>query len=275
MEPFIAALAGSVGLLVGIGVGWVSWIPRIQQLEGARQREEELNAQLRQANQDLEQFAYVASHDLKAPLRRVGAYVDLLLEDTMFPEGSQGPRYSQFIQDGVRDMNRLITDLLRFSRAGRKMTIEPFPLRDAFARARQALAEDVLQSGATIRVHNLPDVHGDAHMLTQVFQNLLSNALKFCGDAPPNIEVFADEGQEFWCVCVRDLGIGIDQKYLSQVFEVFTRLYSSEQYEGTGIGLALVRRVIHAHGGRVWIDSSGPGDGTTVCFTLPKPHADE
>lgn len=226
---------------------------------------------LRRTNSDLEQFAYSASHDLQEPLRMIGGWVSALFEDygdrLTEPDAIEAKHY---IVEGVQRMHRLIDDLLRFSRAGRNLSREHFPLIQSVNEVVSSLAMAIADAEAEIEAVALPPVYGDAGTVTQVLQNLVSNSLKYRhSERKCRVRITAEEqGGVVW-VHVADNGIGIPEEYRERVFEVFTRLYARDRYNGTGIGLALVRRIVHAHGGQVTISSGGEGTGTTVSFSLP------
>jgi light-regulated signal transduction histidine kinase (bacteriophytochrome) len=231
----------------------------------------ETEEQLRRSNRDLEQFAYAASHDLQEPLRMINGWTTALFEDhghlITTEEGKQSLYY---ITDGVTRMRRLIQDLLRFSKAGRDLALAPVVPVRCVSSAVKNLATLIAETGARVDCNEpMPMVRADAAMLSQVFQNLISNSLKFRRkDVAPEITIRGVQQGSLVRITVADNGIGIDPKYVSKVFEVFTRLYSTAEYDGTGIGLALARRIVHAHGGDIGIDSPGADQGTTVWFTL-------
>lgn len=227
-------------------------------------------ASLQRTNQDLEQFAYAASHDLQEPLRMIGAWTSSLFEDygdRLQEEDAQ--QMKGFITSGVSRMHALIRDLLTFSRAGRELKMERVELKDTILDAMDLLQLRLRVSGARVEFGVLERVYADRGMLSLVFQNILSNSLKFSKpDEFPYIQISSKRVNGHVQVSVTDNGIGIDPKYQGQVFEVFRRLYSQDEYDGTGIGLALVRRIVHAHGGAVWVESKGYGYGTTIHFTV-------
>lgn len=233
----------------------------------------EIESQLRQSNRDLEQFAYAASHDLQEPLRMITSWTSALFEDhgdkLMEPEAQQ---MKHFIIDGVNRMRTLIRDLLSFSQAGRGIQTTMVSPRMAISSAVRNLAGALNESGGRIVIEDIPnEVFADGAMLAQVFQNLLSNSLKFRRKGvTPVVTITAEVRDSEIRFSVIDNGLGIAQHHLPRVFEVFTRLYSTAEYEGTGIGLALVRRIVHAHGGDIGIDSPGPDQGTTAWFTLQR-----
>lgn len=226
--------------------------------------------QLLRSNRDLEQFAYAASHDLQEPLRMINGWTAALFAD--FGHLFQDPEamiMKVFITDGVQRMRVLIQDLLRFSKAGQGLKLVPASPVLAASAAMKNLQAVMLDTEASLVYGDLPMVLADTSMLSHVFQNVFSNSLKFrTPGKPPTLIIGGVVQSGMVKISIADNGIGIDPKYLPKVFEVFTRLYSREEYEGTGIGLALARRIIHAHGGDIGISSNGPGTGTTVWFTL-------
>ncbi|HET9116611.1 MAG TPA: ATP-binding protein [Pseudonocardiaceae bacterium] len=227
-------------------------------------------AELRRSNSDLEQFAYVASHDLQEPLRKVSSFCELLAKRYAGKLDDRADQYIHFAVDGARRMSVLINDLLAFSRIGRTATGK-WSLLDCSTLLDQALRnldEIIIQTGATITHDPLPTVVGEESLLTTVFQNLVGNAIKFRGEQPPQIHITAAVEGDFWSFRVQDNGIGIDPAYAERIFAIFQRLHSKEAYPGTGIGLALCRKIIDYHHGRIWLDSATTS-GSAFCFTLP------
>jgi signal transduction histidine kinase len=226
--------------------------------------------ELERSNAELEQFAYVASHDLQEPLRKVASFCQLLQRRYEGQLDERADQYIGFAVDGAKRMQSLITDLLAFSRVGR-MDTEPVDvdLDDIVAGALANLTARVESTGARVHAGALPVVPGEPVLLTAVFQNLIGNALKFHGDEPPVVHVDAERDADVWTISCRDEGIGIDPEYAERIFAVFQRLHPKETYEGTGIGLALCRKIVEHHGGRIWLDSSAEGPGATFRFTLP------
>lgn len=228
-----------------------------------------LTEQLRQSNRDLELFASLASHDLQEPLRMVAGFTELLARDYQGRLDPKADEYIGFAVDGARRMRRLIDDLLQFSRIGsRGKAMEAFEtgvaLQEAVLNLRQALDE----SGAVLTHDPMPVLEADGGQLALLFQNLVGNALKFRGAAAPAVHVGAVREGPAWHFTVRDNGIGIEPRHFQRVFDIFQRLHSREAYPGTGIGLALCKRIVERHRGRIWVESA-PGAGTTFHFTLP------
>lgn len=228
-------------------------------------------AHMAEAKRDMEQFAYAASHDLQEPLRMVGSYVSALFEDYGDRlQDFEALKMKEFIVGGVGRMQALIRDLLRFSRAGRDINMGVVPLSDPIVDAMINLRQRLEEENAFIHFEDkLPHVRGDRGMLVAVFQNLISNAIKFRkATVSPEIHIETCQTGPFVHVSVTDNGIGIEPRHQDKLFEVFSRLYSQDEYGGTGIGLALVRRIVTAHGGTVTVESEGQGAGTTIHLTL-------
>ncbi|MBI9115480.1 HAMP domain-containing protein [Sanguibacter sp. YZGR15] len=228
--------------------------------------------ELRRSNRDLEQFAYVASHDLQEPLRKVASFTQLLQKRYGGQLDDRADQYIEFAVDGAKRMQRLIQDLLGFSRVGRSLE-DPAPvdLDEAGSAALSNLESTVEATGAVVRMGGLPTVVGHRSLLVQLFQNLVGNAIKFRDpDRDPEVVVGAaryDGGWELWC---RDNGIGVDPQYAERVFVIFQRLHPKDVYEGTGIGLALCKKIVEFHGGTIGIDPPDPDHpGTTVRWTIP------
>lgn len=225
--------------------------------------------QLERSNKELERFAYVASHDLKEPLRMVSSFCELLKERYADKLDETADQYIDFAVDGAQRMHGLIDDLLQLSRAGTdELEGVAVDLNVVVSNVEHNLLAQIAEAGAELRYHNLPTVHGDPTLLVQLFQNLISNAIKFRTDAPPVVEIAAIEGAEGCTVSVKDNGIGVDPAHHERMFEVFKTLHARGKYDGNGIGLSICRKVVERHGGRLWIESS-LGSGTEFFFTLP------
>jgi signal transduction histidine kinase len=225
--------------------------------------------ELRRSNAELEQFAYVASHDLQEPLRKVASFCQMLERRYKGQLDERADQYIEFAVDGAKRMQRLINDLLAFSRVGRHTAdFVPVDLDIALAAAQRNVEARLEEAGGTVIADPLPTVRGDATLLTQVFQNLLANAVKFRSAEPPVVQVSAvREGAEWHFRCA-DNGIGIEPQYADRVFVIFQRLHAKDEYEGTGIGLALCKKIVEYHNGRIWIDTDR-AVGATIHWTLP------
>ncbi len=226
--------------------------------------------ELARSNAELEQFAYVASHDLQEPLRMVASFAKLLEQEYAGALDDTAREYIRFAVDGATRMQRLIRDLLAYARLS---TTSPradmVDLGSVVDNALQNLSIAIHESEAAIAVDPLPNLKGVEHQLTVLFQNLIGNGLKFRRDVAPQIRIRSDRRDHGWKFSVEDNGIGIAPQYLSDVFQVFRRLHSREQYSGTGIGLALCKRIVERHGGKIWLESV-EGAGTTVHFYIPE-----
>jgi PAS domain S-box-containing protein len=225
---------------------------------------------LRESNKDLQQFAYVASHDLQEPLRSIVSFSQLLERRLADEEDRDIRDFLAFIIDGGQRMQTLIQDLLVFSRVmttGRPL--EPTDTGRVVAEVTRSLSASIEETGAVVNAESLPTVPCDSSQLAQVFANLIGNAIKYRSpDRPPEIGITSELGDGCWRFAVRDNGIGIAPEYHDRIFEVFQRLHTQNEYEGTGIGLAVVKRIVERHGGRCWLEST-PGEGSTFFFTLP------
>lgn len=224
--------------------------------------------ELARSNAELEQFAYVSSHDLQEPLRMVASYTQLLEKRYADKFDEKGLLFLHYIVDGAKRMQQLIDDLLMFSRVGtRGKELQPLASEQAFNTAMLNLRPAIAESGALISHDPLPEVLGDATQLTQLFQNLISNAMKFRGDKPPRVHVGVTKQNNFWQFAVQDNGIGIDQEHFERIFVIFQRLHARTEYPGSGIGLAICKKIADRHGGRIWVESA-TGSGSTFYFTL-------
>jgi len=245
----------------------------------ARKRTEELlakkTAELQRSNQELEQFAYVASHDLQEPLRMVSSYVQLLARRYKGKLDQDADEFIDFAVDGATRMQRLINDLLLYSRVGtRGKPFEPTDSYQALAAALDNLQLAIQDNNATVTHDPLPAVMADGSQLVQLFQNLIGNAIKFHGTEKPLVHVGARRQDNEWVFSIRDNGIGIAPENFERIFVIFQRLHGRGEYPGTGIGLAVCKRIIERHGGKIWLESE-PGKGTTFHFTLAAAHIDE
>ena len=245
----------------------------LRELSAVRAANIELQARaldLERSNSELEQFAYVASHDLQEPLRKVASFCQLLQRRYIGQLDARADQYIEFAVDGAKRMQALIDDLLAFSRVGR-LDREPVLVSCASAasQARVNLADEIRSTGAVIEIAELPSVRAEFSLLTSLFQNLIGNAIKFRSDRPPVIRISATRQDETcWLFSVADNGIGIEPEYAERIFVIFQRLHSRSEYEGTGIGLAMCRKIVEHYGGTIWLDTAYQG-GARFCFTLP------
>ena len=232
---------------------------------------QEHTQELERSNAELEQFAYVASHDLQEPLRKVASFTQLLQRRYAGQLDARADQYIEFAVDGARRMQALINDLLQYSRVGRTNREPSLISSDAaLNQARSNVATAMEETGATVETGHLPLVLAELTLLTAVFQNLLSNALKFRGDKPPRIVITCTRDEPFWLFSFADNGIGIDAEYADRIFVIFQRLHERSAYPGTGIGLAMTKKIIEYFGGRIWLDTSYT-EGSRFLFTLPMP----
>ena len=246
---------------------------QLQQEIAVREKAEavlaERSCELARSNAELEQMAYVASHDLQEPLRMVTSYLQLLEQRYGGRLDADAHEFIGFAVDGARRMQLLIEDLLTYSRLGTKgKALAPTDCADVMATALRSLQVAIEESGAQIACGPLPVVMGDEAQLAQLLQNLLANAIKFRAARETRIAVRAVAGGAYWRFEVEDNGIGIDKEYSERIFEMFQRLHSRNTYPGTGIGLAICKKIVERHGGRIWVESS-KDHGTIFKFTLP------
>jgi PAS domain S-box-containing protein len=225
---------------------------------------------LKRSNSELAQFAYVASHDLQEPLRMVSSYTQLLARRYGDKLDGDAREFMAFVVDGAARMKQLIEDLLAYSRVGtRGRELKPVATEAPLRRAILNLKSAIDESSAAVTFDALPTLEADEMQLAQLFQNLIGNALKFRSASVPRIHVSAAEKQGGWEFAVKDNGIGIESQYFERIFKVFQRLHDKGEYPGTGIGLAICKKVVERHQGTIWVESK-PGEGTTFLFTLPK-----
>ncbi|MEA5463803.1 PAS domain-containing sensor histidine kinase [Leptothoe sp. PORK10 BA2] len=249
-------------------------------MERTKELEQQAHELVR-SNEELGKFAYVASHDLQEPLRTISSFVELLVEEYGDRLDGEAHEYVEFIVDGANRMQQLIKDLLTFSRVGtRGQEFTTVDCEGVVKTVLHSLKLAMQESHAKVTYDALPVIEADESQMQQLFQNLIGNALKFRGKEPPHIHISVTQCKietnsadghlpyaQTWEFCVRDNGIGIDAEYFDQIFEIFQRLHSRRHYEGTGIGLAICRKIVERHGGRMWVEST-PGEGTAFYFTL-------
>jgi len=231
---------------------------------------EELVKDLKRSNTELEDFAYVASHDMKEPLRMVSSYVSLLKKRYHGKLDSDADEFIDFATSGAAQMQKLIEDLLAFSRVGTKGgEFVESDTRQIIDRIIANLKFKIADKKAVINAAALPVIRADTMQLEQVFINLISNSLKFAAEGVPlRIEIGAEMKDKTWLFSISDNGIGIDTQYFEKIFVIFQKLHPKEQYEGTGVGLAICRKIVERHGGRIWVESE-LGRGSTFFFTIP------
>jgi len=232
-----------------------------------RKRAEE---ELQRSNAELQQFAYVASHDLQEPLRMVSSYTQLLAECYQGQLDAQADKFIAFATEGATRMQQLLEDLLDYSRVSRRpQPFEPINCTTILKDVLTDLAVTMQESSAVVTADSLPTVLGDRTQLRQLLQNLISNAIKFRREEPPLVHISAEPQEDFWLFTVRDNGIGIDPQFAERIFVLFQRLHSRQEYPGTGIGLAICKKIVERHAGRIWVESH-LGEGSTFYFTLPR-----
>jgi chemotaxis family two-component system sensor kinase Cph1 len=230
---------------------------------------ESANQELARSNENLEQFAYVASHDLQEPLRVMSSYSQLLEKRYHEKLDQDAKDFIDFIVDAASRMQRLITDLLAYSRVGRKGVVATeVDLNEVMKKVLFSLSSAVESSGGRVTHDELPVLTVHETSALQVFQNLIANALKFRGEKPSEIRVGARKDGGEWVFSVADNGLGIEPQYHERIFQIFQRLHSREEYSGTGIGLSICKKIVSSWGGRIWVESE-LGKGSTFYFTMP------
>jgi light-regulated signal transduction histidine kinase (bacteriophytochrome) len=224
--------------------------------------------ELRRSNEELEQFAYVSSHDLQEPLRMISSYLQLLQRRYQGKIDDKADKYIYYAVDGAARMQTLINDLLEFSRVTTKAEKpEPTDSESVLNQVLSNLELYIKENRATVSHDSLPEIMADSTQLAQVFQNLIINGIKFHSEEAPKIYISVEKKASEWVFSVKDNGIGIDPQYSEKIFEVFKRLHKKEEYPGTGIGLAVCKKIVERHGGRIWVESE-LGKGSTFYFTL-------
>ena len=235
----------------------------------AEEDRERLIAELERSNRELEQFAYIASHDLLEPLRMISSYLEIIDKRYRDQLEKDAGEFIDYAVSGASHMKALLNDLLMYSRLGTKG--RPFELTDLNISLNSALSnlmKPVEESRAEITSGNLPGVYADETQIVQLFQNLIGNAIKFRGGEPPRINIVSELKGNEWVIRVSDNGIGIDPKFFEKIFLIFQRLHAREKYPGTGIGLSICKKIVECHGGRIWVESE-PGKGSMFYFTIP------
>lgn len=228
---------------------------------------------LKRSNTELERFAYIASHDLQEPLRMVSSFMNLLEDELGENMNESAKQYMNFAVDGAARMKTLVTDLLHYSRVGtNKEEFTAIDLNDSMDYILRVLDEEIKKKNATIKVSALPVISANKTLMSQLFFNLLSNALKYRSDKPLEIEIgFAEEADKH-VFCVKDNGIGINPKFFEKIFVIFQRLHNKAEHTGTGIGLAICKKIVEIHNGSIWVESE-EGNGSTFYFSIPKTRA--
>ncbi|MGZ5282357.1 MAG: ATP-binding protein [Bacteroidia bacterium] len=242
----------------------------ITEMKRAEARISEKNRELERSNAELETFAFVASHDMKEPLRMVSNYTQLLAHKYENKLDAEAKEFIHYAVDGVHRMQALINDLLNYARIGKtNLPEEPVDCNKLLQHVINTLDAEIKEKRATVYVKSMPVVNGVYTQLQQLFQNLIGNAIKFHSEKKPEVYIDAAENATEWLFSVRDNGIGIDEEYKEKVFVLFQRLHERSQYPGTGIGLSICRKIVELHSGNIWIESE-PGKGSVFYFTLPK-----
>ncbi len=267
---------------------WVLWrgVPRLDDqgqftgfiatgLDISAQKEiqqslEKSSRDLQRSNEELEEFASVASHDLQEPLRMISSFIDLLREEYGSYFDRTADEYMGFIQDAAHRMRSLIQDLLTYSRVGRgSINLSSFDLEEAIKNAITHLKPVVEANRAIITWDPLPSVQAHQNQITQVFQNLIENGMKYRAAEDPRIHISVHSKNSFWEIRIKDNGIGFDMKFHDRIFHIFQRLHARDHYPGTGLGLAITKKIVESYGGSIWAHSK-PGEGAEFCLTLPK-----
>jgi len=244
-------------------------VQELRTVETARAALEAQALELNRSNAELEQFAYVASHDLQEPLRKVASFCQALERRYHGQLDERADQYIEFAVDGAKRMQVLINDLLAFSRVGRSgHALALVDLDDALEQAKSSLSRLLEENGASVDAQALPTVRGERALLVSLFQNLISNAVKFRGAQPPVVRIESERQGETWRFSCTDNGIGVEAEYAERIFVIFQRLHTKEAYAGTGIGLAMCRKIVEYHGGRMWLDPEH-SPGARFLFTLP------
>jgi light-regulated signal transduction histidine kinase (bacteriophytochrome) len=233
---------------------------------------QEITKELRRSNKELEQFAYIASHDLQEPLRTVTSSIRLLKKEYRGTFGDEADTFITYAVSGTKQMQQLIKDLLVYSRVtSRGESFVQVRCEEVVQRVIDNLKTAIEESEVKIRLpETMPTMMGDKTQLVQLFQNLIGNAIKFRSERPPEVRIGVERatGRNEWLFSVRDNGIGMDMQYADKVFTIFQRLHTTEEYPGTGVGLALCKKIVERHGGQIWVESK-LGEGSTFYFTLP------
>ncbi len=269
-KPFWAkAVISKMTTIDGEKMG-IAIIENIEKKKKTEQTLEQKNKELTQINQELENFAYVASHDLQEPLRTITSFIQILEKKYSNKLDKNGLQFMGFVVEGAKRMQTLIHDLLEYSRINRfNNAYEKVDLNDIFTTVNRVLKEKIESYDALVMSENLPTIYGSKLQLTQMFQNLIDNAIKFRGKKKPEILISVKNLNDKWEIIFKDNGIGISQEYFQRIFVIFQRLHTLEEYDGTGIGLAICKKIVERHGGDIWVESN-PGKGSVFHLTLAK-----
>ncbi|MBI4376263.1 MAG: hypothetical protein HY549_07410 [Elusimicrobia bacterium] len=230
--------------------------------------------ELQRSNQDLEDFAYVASHDLQEPLRKVRSFCELLAQMYKGKMDARADRFIERIVDASDRMQALINDLLTYSRISRRpLVLETVDMNQVLLEVADSLRNQIAKSGAKLRWETLPKLQAEAFCMSQLMQNLVENGLKFhASGRHPEVRIWAGRKGDSWEIHVQDNGIGIESAYFERIFVIFQRLHTRQEYRGTGVGLAICKKIVERHGGRIWLDSKR-GEGATFHFSIPAREA--
>jgi len=250
-------------------IGWIISCTDIDNLKRAEESFKALSEELNRSNKELEEYAYIASHDLKEPLHVVSSFVFLLEKRLQAKLDEHEKQYLKFIKDGVGQAQRLIRDLLEYSCIGKEKVYEQVNIESVISEVLVSINNLVADSNAAIKYGSLPCVKASYLEMVQLFQNLLVNAIKYRSQRPLEININSKSDSEMWIFSIRDNGIGIDPQFKERIFDMFQRLHAKTEYSGTGIGLAICKKIVEKHGGKIWIDSA-PGMGSTFYFTIKK-----
>jgi light-regulated signal transduction histidine kinase (bacteriophytochrome) len=246
----------------------------IQQRQHAEQQLQDLNQELLRSNRELEQFAYVVSHDLQQPLSTINATAQLLVMKAQRLDREGAMRLAKRILEATYRMNDLIRDLLAYARLGsRELEFQAIDCNDIIAQVLADLRQTISETNARAIYRALPTVMGDRRQLIELFQNLISNAIKYSRESPPQIEITAEETDNGWQFSITDNGIGIDSQHFDEIFQIFKRLHDTQEYPGTGIGLTICKKIVEYHRGQIWVDSQ-VGVGSTFYFTVSNGNSD-
>ncbi len=247
----------------------------IEKRKGTQEELDKTLSELRRSNKDLEQFAYIASHDLQEPMRMVSSYTKLLSDRYRGKLDNDTKQFMDFAIDGANRMQELMSGLLTYSRVEtRNRVLVKIDCNNIMDQVKKNLAIMIEESNAEISSGDLPEIYYDGVQLLQLLQNLICNAIKYHSSEPPKVYVSAIEGNNEWTFSVRDNGIGIDPRHFEKIFIIFQRLHRQDEYQGTGIGLSICKKIAERFGGRIWVESE-PGKGSIFYFTIPKVNAAE